>query len=82
MLAKHSGSDELDGSDAATPEWEKAVARSDPTRNAVKTRQAHAEPNALEHQPMDALRKKARKKYISGSASMTQFELIHALRSG
>ena len=81
MLYKHSGDSDLDGSGVAIPEWEKAIARRDSNRNAVKAKQAQAEPNALEHQPMDALRKKARKKYISGSASMTQFELIHALRS-
>jgi hypothetical protein len=78
----HSGGSELDGSGAAIPEWEKAIARRDSTRNAVKAKQAQAEPDALEHQPLDVLRKRARKKHISGSASMTQFELIHALRSG
>jgi hypothetical protein len=81
-LNKPSDGGEPDDAGASTPEWEKAVARRDSTRNAVKAKQAQAEPNALEHQPIDALRKKARKKHISGSASMTQFELIHALRSG
>lgn len=80
-LQKHTAGGELDDTGVAIPEWEKAIARRDSIRNAVKAKQAQAEPNALEHQPMDALRKKARKKHIVGSASMTQFELIHALRS-
>ncbi len=79
---KQSGGGEAEGAGSTTPEWEKAAARKDSAKNAVKTKQAMAEPQALEHQPIDALRKKARKKHISGSASMTQFELIHALRSG
>jgi len=75
------GGGELDGAGTSAPEWEKAAARRDSTKNAVKTKQAQAEPHALEHQPIDVLRKKARRKHINGSSSMTQFELIHALRS-
>ncbi|MDF3127161.1 hypothetical protein [Rheinheimera sp. 1928-s] len=78
---KQSGADDLTNEGTATSEWQKKTVRKDSAKNAVKNTHALAEPTALEQQPIDVLRKKARKKHISGSSSMTQLELIHALRS-
>ncbi|WP_233080592.1 hypothetical protein [Rheinheimera soli] len=79
---KQSGADDLTNEGTATSEWQKKTVRKDSAKNTVKNKHALAESTALEQQPIDALRKKARKKHISGSSSMTQLELIHALRSG
>lgn len=80
-MAKGSGADELAASGTTTARREKHTKRKNSAKNADKTQHSQAEPGRLEQEPIDALRKKARKKNISGSSSMTQLELIHALRS-
>jgi hypothetical protein len=77
---KQSGGGERSGSGVTTPEWKKAQARRDSARNAVETKHESAMPNSLEHQPLDILRAKARKKHISGRSTMNKEELIQALR--
>lgn len=77
---KQSGGGERSGTGAITPEAEKEAARKDSAENAAVTRQAMAEPNALEEQSISALRSKARKKHITGRSTMNKVELILALR--
>jgi hypothetical protein len=77
---KQSGGGELSGSGTTTPEAIKEAARKDSAEHAAETRQAKAEPNALEKQSIAALRSKARKKHISGRSTMSKVELILALR--
>ncbi|WP_331352373.1 termination factor Rho [Cellvibrio sp. UBA7671] len=77
---KQSGGGERSGSGTTTPETTKEAARKDSAEHAAETRQAKAEPNALEKQSIAALRSKARKKHISGRSTMSKVELILALR--
>lgn len=77
---KQSGGGELAGSGTTTSAKEKEAARKDSAKNAAETRQAKAEPNALETQTVAQLRTKARKENISGRSSMNKAELIQALR--
>lgn len=78
---KQFGADEITNVGDATSEWAQKAVRKDAAKHAVKNKHALTEPTALELQPIEALRKKARKKHISGSSSMTQLELIQALSS-
>jgi hypothetical protein len=80
-VKKGSGADELAASGTTAAKREKHTKRKNSAKNADKTQHSQAEPGRLEQEPIDALRKKARKKHIIGSSSMTQLELIHALRS-
>ncbi|MDR7119640.1 hypothetical protein [Rheinheimera soli] len=80
-IKKGSGADELAASGTRAAKREKHTKRKNSAKNADKTQLSQAEPGRLEQEPIDTLRKKARKKHISGSSSMTQLELIHALRS-
>jgi plasmid stabilization system protein ParE len=77
---KQAGGGERSGSGTTTPETAKEAARKDSAVHAAETRQAKAEPNALEDQSIAALRSKARKKHISGRSTMSKVELILALR--
>jgi len=77
---KQSGGGERSGSGRSTPEWKKAAARRDSAQNAQETKQEKSEPYALEDQPIEMLRAKARLKYISGRSTMNKAELIQALR--
>lgn len=77
---KQSGGGELSGSGVTTSEREKKAARKDSAQQAAKTRKEKSEPNALEEQPIEALKAKARKKSISGRSTMNKAELIQALR--
>jgi len=77
---KQSGGGELAGSGTTTPESEKKAARKDSAKNAAKTKEAQAAPNALERQSIDTLRKKARERKIPGRSMMNKAELIMALR--
>jgi len=77
---KQSGGGERSGSGTTTPEETKEAARKESAEHAAQTRQAHAEPHALEKQSIAALRLKARKKHISGRSTMSKVELIMALR--
>lgn len=77
---KQSGGGELKGSGTTMSAQEKKAARKDSAKNAVATKLAKAEPNALETQTVVQLRTKARQKNISGRSSMNKAELIQALR--
>lgn len=80
-MTKGAGADEFAASGTTAAKREKHAKRKNSAKNADKTQYSQTEPGRLEQEPIDALRKKARKKHISGSSSMTQLELIHALRS-
>lgn len=77
---KQSATDEGTNVGDATSEWTKKKVRKDSAKHAVNTKHALVDPTALELQPIEALRKKARKKHISGCSSMTHLELIQALQ--
>lgn len=77
---KQSGGGELKGSGTTMSAQEKKAARKDSAKNALATKLAKAEPNALETQTVVQLRAKARQKNISGRSSMNKAELIQALR--
>lgn len=77
---KQSGGGEKSGSGKNTPEWKKESARKDSAHNAAETRHEKHEPDALENQSIDKLRKKAREKHIRGRSSMNKVELAQALR--
>lgn len=77
---KQSGGGELSGSGTMTPEHKKEAARKDSAHNAVETKKAQAEPDALEKKSIRVLRGKAREKCIDGRSSMNKVELIQALR--
>lgn len=77
---KQSGGGELSGSGTTTPERKKEAARKDSAHQAVETKKAKAEPDALEKKSIRALRGEARGKCIDGRSSMNKAELILALR--
>lgn len=77
---KQSGGGELSGSGTTTPERKKEAARKDSAHQAVETKKAKAEPDALEKKSIRALRGEAREKCIDGRSSMNKAELILALR--
>ena len=77
---KQSGGGEKSGSGKTTSEQEKKAARQDSAHRAAETRQEKSDPDALENQPIEQLRKKARALHIDGRSSMNKAELIQALR--
>ena len=77
---KQSGGGERSGSGKHTSEQKKENSRKDSAQKAAETRHEKSAPNALENQPIDQLRKKAREMHIEGRSSMNKAELIQALR--
>lgn len=77
---KQSGGGERSGSGKATPASQKKAARKDSARNAVETKKAKSQPNALENHTLKELKGMAREKNIDGRSSMNKVELIQALR--
>ena len=77
---KQSGGGEKSGSGTTTPEQEKKAARQDSAHRAAETRHEKSTPDALENQPIEQLRKRARALHIDGRSSMNKAELIQALR--
>lgn len=78
---KQSGGGEKSGSGKTTPEWKKQSSRQDSAYNAGHTRHQQSEPYALENQPIERLRAKAREKHISGRSTMSKEVLIIAIRN-
>lgn len=79
---KQSGGGDLAGAGKTKPETEKAKARRDSARQAVKTKRDKASPNALETHSKQSLLSQAREKNIAGRSAMNKQELILALRKG
>jgi len=77
---KQSGGGERGGSGAKKKPEEKASARKDSAKKAVKTKTEKSKPDSLESQSKADLMEQAREKNISGRSTMNKEDLILALR--